>query len=318
VRVWLPKSRKERVTVKKRRQTSQRPTDASLLSRRDRLSRFMWQMGSWLATALPGCVPYRIADLAGVACFVLRARTRYAVEDNLAVVLGLPRRSPRVRGLACRVFVNFARAVVDFLMLGSSSDGWQSRVTLEGEEALWRERRRGRPVVLVSAHLGPWEVGAASLGVLGIPLAVVARPHRDRAAQEFFLQMRRRAGLEVLQPPGAGRRALTVLRRQGCVGMLADRGFGAGRVVRFFGKAARMPWGAVACALRTGASLVPGYTLREKNRWRVVIGRPLQLRQTGDWGRDLHQGMSRCLRIFEGVIRRHPEQWFVFEPLWGE
>ncbi len=306
------------MTLNTRQQQPERARAAVRRRGKDRLSQLMWHAGSWLAVALPEWVAYRIADVAGTLCFLTRPWTRSVVEQNLAVVLGLPPGSPRVRRLAFRVFVNFARAVVDFLMLASSSEAWRRKVILEGEEALWRERRSGRPVVLVSAHLGPWEVGAASLGAMGIPLAVVARPHRDRATQEFFLQMRRRAGLEVLQPPGAGRRALTVLRKRGCVGMLADRGFGAGRAVRFFGRVARLPWGAVACALRTGASLVPGYTLREKNRWRVVIGRPLRLPHTGDCRRDLHHGMTRCLRVLEGVIRQHPEQWFVFEPVWGE
>jgi KDO2-lipid IV(A) lauroyltransferase len=286
--------------------------------RRDRLSTHIWRLGSWLAVTLPEWVAYPIAGAVGIICFVTRPRTRSAVEQNLAVVLGLPPGSPRLRRVACRVFINFARAVVDFLMLGSPSGMWRRKVVLEGEEALWKERRSGRPVVLVSAHLGPWEVGAASIGSLGIPVAVVARPHKDYAAQEFFLRMRQRAGLEVLEPPGAGRQALAFLRQHGCVGMLADRGFGAGRAIRFFGRAARLPWGAVACALRTGASLVPGYTLRDNNRWRVIIGRPLQLNHTGDRRRDLRHGMSRCLRFLEEAIRRHPEQWFVFEPLWGE
>ena len=173
-------------------------------------------------------------------------------------------------------------------------------------------------MVLVSAHLGSWEVGAVSLGLQGVPLAVVSRRHRNRAVEEFFVELRRKAGLEVLQLPGAAGRIVGVLRERGCVGMLADRGFGAGKAVRFFGRMARMPWGAVACALRTGASLLPGYTVREKGRWRVVLGPPLRLRRTGDWRGDLQKGMARCLEALESFIREHPEQWFVFEPIWGE
>ena len=170
----------------------------------------------------------------------------------------------------------------------------------------------------MGAHLGPWELGAVSLGLRGLPLVVVSRPHRGRAADEFFTAMRQRAGLQVLQLPGAAGRVVEILRSRGCVGMLTDRGFGAGTAVRFFGRMAQMPWGAVACALRTGASLIPGYTVREGNRWRVVLGGPVRIERTGDWKRDLQAGMTGCLRALEGFIRRYPEQWFVFEPVWSE
>jgi KDO2-lipid IV(A) lauroyltransferase len=216
------------------------------------------------------------------------------------------------------VFANFGRTVVDFLLLGSSSEGWRKEIELEGGDALWNERKAGRPVVLVSAHLGSWEVGAVSLALQGVPLAVVSRRHHNRAVEEFFVELRRKAGLEVLQLPGAAGRIVEVLRERGCVGMLADRGFGAGKGVRFFGRMARMPWGAVACALRTGACLLPGYTVREKDRWRVVLGRPLRLRRTGDWRGDLQRGMIRCVEALENFIREHPEQWFVFEPIWND
>ncbi len=292
--------------------------DVAPRTSRERAAGVIWRVGSWLAGSLPQGIAYRLADAVGYVCFLTRPRTRAAVEQNLCVVLGEPRGSQRTRRLARCVFVNFARAVVDFLMLASSAEEWKERVHLDGGETLVRERKNGRPVVFVSAHIGPWELGAALLSLMGVPLAVVARPHRDRSVDEFFLRMRRRAGLQVLELPGAARDVVTILKQKGCVGMLADRGFGTGKAVQFFGRVARMPWGAVACALHTGASLVPGYTIREQDSWRVVIGRPLRLPRTGDWRQDLERGMRRCLEVLEGFIRRHPEQWFVFEPLWTE
>ncbi len=277
----------------------------------------LWRAAAWLAAVLPRGLAYRVADAVGCMCFLLRPVARAAVEENVRVVLGLPRYSGRVRRVACEVFQNFGRAVVDFLMLGSPARDWKNEVSVEGASILMRERAQGRPVVLVGAHLGPWEIGAASLVGMGVPLAVVTRPHRNRGTEEFFTDLRRRAGLRVVRVPWATRKVVRILRENGCVAMLTDRGFGDGRAVRFFGRRARVPWGAVACALRTGASLIPGYTLRQGGCWRVILRDPVRLQRTGDWRRDVRAGMAQCMSVLERFIRSHPEQWFVFEPVWG-
>ena len=89
-----------------------------------------------------------------------------------------------------------------------------------------------------------------------------------------------------------------------------------GERVPFFGREALLPSAHVALALRTGASLVPGFARREGRTMRARFEPELVLQRTGDHEADLRDGVRRWAELLEKHVRVAPEQWSVFEAFW--
>ncbi len=251
------------------------------------------------AQLLPARLAERIARALARMVFALRPRSRRVLEENLGRVLGLPAKLRRRE--ACAAFENFALNLLDFLRLGRMDPAALSRsAEVHGWHHVERARASGRGLILLSAHLGNWEWGAAFLAARGIPVHVLARPHPARSVDRFFNGRRGGRGVRVFEGTPVWPRVSRLLRRQGCVALMGDR-------PRRPGEGGHHPWRwAAALARRTGARLLPGVMVRGRDgRYAVYVEAPLS-------PEDCRRGEWR--RIFERYARRFPEQWFAFEP----
>jgi KDO2-lipid IV(A) lauroyltransferase len=258
---------------------------------------------------------YRIADLfAGVmpvpaaqglarwlarAAFALRPRSRFILESNLVGVLGLPATTARRSALAA--FENFALGILDFLRLGRLDPRTLAEaVEVHGWRHLERARREGHGLILLSAHLGSWEWGAAFLASRGIPVHVLARRHGSPGVQRFFELRRRSSGVHTCDAQPLWPKASRLLRGRACVALMGDRARGPGLSPH------EAPRWAAALARRTGAALVPGVIVRRPGgRHAIFLEPPLspEACRRGAWQ-----------SVLERYARRFPEQWFAFEP----
>ena len=143
-----------------------------------------------------------------------------------------------------------------------------------------------------------------------------ARAHAAPGVERLFVERRQANGLSVFPERHSVPGVVGLLRSGGGVGMLVDRDIThEGARADFFGRPTRMPRAHVSLALRTGAVILPGFLVREAGgRQRLVFEPPLDPRQLGG----LEGGVEACLKILEKYIRRYPEQWMVFEPVWPE
>src|SRR5262245_18876946 len=247
-------------------------------------------------------LPARLVDRAGVwlarLVFVLRPAARRAAEGNLARLA--PGLDPGARRwLVRRSFEHFALSLADFLRLGHRGAPRAETVEIRGRRHLERARTAGRGVILLSAHLGNWEWGAAYLARTGARLSVVARPHPNDWVERFFLRRRERAGVVTLRGRPLWSPAASALRRGEWVALLGDRG-GLGA------RDSMCAW-AGALARRTGALVLPGVMVRVgPRRYRACFGAPLTLEQCAAGG------SRAALRRY---LRRYAGQWCAFEAL---
>jgi len=139
------------------------------------------------------------------------------------------------------------------------------------------------------------------------------------ALLELMLTLRRRAGL-VCEPVGVNALATVrdALHRKAVVGLGADRvTLGAGELVTFCGRPARMPIAAALLALRTGAPLIPyGCQRLPGHRFRVQIGPPIPVARTGNLREDVRSVTERLLDALAIYLRANPTQWVVFRKVW--
>ncbi len=260
--------------------------------------------------ALPGALDRPISEIAGTLAYLTAPNARAAVRSNLEVVAGRP-------SLARRVFVAQARHYLEtFRILRLTPERLLSMVDMEGWSDLAQSHARGKGVILASAHLGPVVLCGQILVARGLDVAVLVETKSGEMGR-LIDRARSAMGIRTIDTRSVMAIARTLVRG-GIVGVLADRAItGVGERVTFFGREALLPSGHVALALRTGAALVPAFASREGARLVARIGPELVLRRTGDRDADVRDGVLRWAAVLERSIARAPDQWSVFEPVWG-
>ncbi len=262
-------------------------------------------LASRLVQGLPKKTRYRWAAALGRGVSRLFPLKREAVRKNLDVINA----HFGTRFQVDRVFENFGMTLADFL-------GGQKMMDLqvEGRERAEAARGAGHGTIILTTHLGNWELGGQVLANWGWPVTAVFQPYRSRAMQNY-IQARRAPGLSYLAVGrGAAHGVAKVLRRRESIAMLADRPFGEDGVpVPLCGRTARLPKGPFLFACRFGAPVLPGFILMDgPGRYRIVVEEPF-------WpeGPDSVQNlMDKMAQVLGKYLARYADQWFCFEPVW--
>lgn len=289
-------------------------------------------MAYWLyffATNIAPFVPERFgywvfAQLGSLA-FLLGRKTRNNYLNNLTHVLGPNAPRGDLMRIARKAFQNSFKNYFD-LFRGHRLSEAQLRAQLAeliGFEYLENAIAQGRGVIGGSAHFGNFNLIIHLAAVyLKSRCHVVVPNERLRPPRLFDLVVRQRAaqGIEIVPVDASVRTLIKTLRSGGMVGLAFDLdATNTGILVDFFGAPARLPDGAVVLALKYDVPLIIGFTRRlDDNRCKVVIEPPLQLERTGDFVEDTRLGVRRIAERIEEWVRRYPEQWIMFQPIWDD
>lgn len=247
-------------------------------------------------------------------------RGRRAVVTNCRRILtfqGAAHPDAEAARMAREVFQMFGLHLADFFRFEHiTRNDLEPLIVYEGLTHLETAFAAHRGVILITAHLGNWELGGAVISALGYPLTAVAFPERVGKTNELFQQQRRRRGIRVLTFGSAARGSLDALSRGEIVGMLADRDFTRHQeTIPFFGEPARLPTAPVRISLRTGAPILPGFVIRRPdNRFTVRFHPPLW----PDPASDPTATRASIRDALQTEIGRHPTQWFVFHDFWAK
>ncbi len=243
------------------------------------------------------------------------ARDRRLARGNLSRVH--PEWPPeRVRREARRVFEEIGRNAYDFIRYPAlSEETRRALVSVEGEEVLEAARGAGRGAVLVTGHLGSWEVLAAALAGRGYPLRALARPLREPALDRALTEHRRRMGVETISSEALPLRPLRHLRRGGFLGILADqRVRREGVTVKFLGQRTIMTGAPARLAVASGAPLIPlGIRRLPDHRHRITVLGAIDPGSDPARVPELTQQVAGALG---SLIGRCPEQWMWIHPRW--
>jgi KDO2-lipid IV(A) lauroyltransferase len=186
------------------------------------------------------------------------------------------------------------------------------------DHAVARARETG--AIVLTAHLGNWELLAHAHGMLGHPVTLVHRPMRNELVDDAITAVRARAGTRAIPKKAAARQAIRALRRGGIVAIPSDQNQTTryGVFVDVFGKQACTTPGVARLAALTGAPVYPVFIVRdaESGRHRIEIQPEVEMVSTGDRAADIITNTQRCSRIVEEMIRRYPEQWIWFHKRW--
>ena len=275
----------------------------------------VYRVASLAASAMPRPMRLRVAmRLADVASRRLPAE-RAVVRRNLTRILpGTPPRA--LDELVGAVFRNFAVCFADLITANRRAGVGALVAAIDGTAELQKATRDGRGLVVLTAHLGNWELAGRMLARDGArPTHVVVAAEADPAVERFL-----RGGVAPVRfvtcaAPTASLALLAALRRGEIVALQGDRALGTrGDVLQpFFGAPAPFPLGPFVLARAAGAPVVPAFCLLDADRrYRIVVGAPSSVEAGGE-----EAALRRWVATLQAMVKRHPAQWFNFYDVWS-
>ncbi len=262
---------------------------------------------------------YALAVVAARFAWWFSPLARPRLEYNLKVACP-ELTDAELRRLSRLNFRNHAKAYADLMLLPRMKvEAMRPLLQVDGLEYLEQARAVGKGVMVVSCHMGSYEVVSAIWSATLTPVSFFAEELEPRALFEWYRDTRARLGISVLPLHLGGLRKVTqALQDQEMVITAIDRDItGTGRMMPFFGRPAPIPLGPAAIALRLGTPLLPVCVYRmPDDTYRAEGAQPVIAHSTGDVRADEVRVTQELLRRIEEFIRRHPEQWHVPHRIW--
>ena len=280
-----------------------------------------------LVASVAGCVrwlPWRVvAGLGralGVVVYALDGSRRRVTLDNLA--RAFPGRPAAERARIARgVFRHFGRMLFEFLKFSAiEPEEMLARAEFEGEEYVRQAYAGGRGVFLLTAHFGCWEVHGLVHALRLAPIGVMARPLDNPLLHGLLERARQCTGNFVIYRKGGIRRTLRAIESGQAVAMLIDQHIhGPDAVhVNYFNRPAATTTALAALALRTGAPVVPVFTVpTTPGRYRMIYERAVDV-PAADSADPIREFTQRCTHVQEMYVRRHPELWLWMHRRWRD
>ncbi len=240
---------------------------------------------------------------------------RMRMEENISMVMGeeLQTQEER-RTMVCRVWRNFAQGIYETACaVYTSKDKIRSTVALQGEEHLKRALAKGKGVIALSAHLGNFTMVGIRVAAAGYPFSVVVKQPQDQGFARLIDHYRAMVGIKTISAKPrreAARKIVSALRKNEVVLLIADEFKSGGVKVEFLGRTAPAPRGPVTLALRTGATVVSMFVMRDhEDHLTLHIGPEIDLIKTGELQGDVVANVALFTRELEAMVRRYPDQW---------
>jgi phosphatidylinositol dimannoside acyltransferase len=281
-----------------------------------------FRLASLLLPLLPVGLGYRLASLAGDLAYLLRQRARTSVRDNLRHALSSSYPEAAIERLVRGVFRTGAKNYYDLLRLPKlRPKEIENLVQIHGWSNLEDALALGRGVILVTAHLGSFELVCQVLAARQFKVTVPAEQVQPRVLFEFVTRQRSYHGLMFVPAEvGVMRRLAKALRRNELVGLAVDRNvLSGGTPLPFFGAEASFQAGAVALARRLGSPVVAAFCIRRgDNTSEGFIEPALPMQVTDDEEVDVRVNLRTILDVLQRYITSYPDQWVAFEPVWPQ
>ena len=264
---------------------------------------------------LPRPLALAAGGMLGRAARALGLR-RAVTDDNLAKAfpeLGAAERHAVARG----VYRHFGRMAVDSLRFSNDPRGVVPLVQGAQAAELIRDRlKHGRGVIILTGHIGNWELAGGYLASLGIPLAAVVKPPANPYVAGHTESVRRALGMETIPMPQARSRVLAALREGKAVALVADQGALRSETwVPFFGQPTMTPSGPGLFAARSGAPVVFGILVAAGSGYRLEV-EVLDDAVTGEVRGAIERIAARYREMLEAAVRRFPDQYLWTHRLW--
>jgi lauroyl/myristoyl acyltransferase len=280
---------------------------------------FAFRAAGWLAEHVPIRIADAVAHLGGRIAYRFAHGKRAIVEANMSRVVG---EGPHLETVVRAAFRSYAEYWLETFRLGryTAEDFLRMVEPVDGAvETLEAALAEGRGVMVLTPHLGFYDLGVAWVGVKGYRFSTIAEVLRPRALFEWFAEIRGRWGMKVipaLNGPAVRKKVGEVLDMGEAVAIVSDRDLGRrGIWVEFFGEKTTFPASPALLAVRKKVPIIagamykhgPGFQLRLDRVHYVLSGDPIS---------DVDAVAQIIAHSLEELILRAPEQYHLFSTNW--
>jgi KDO2-lipid IV(A) lauroyltransferase len=287
----------------------------------DKSSEFVWRtilLFRWILSRLPQRLAVSAGRGVGWIVWVLSKKRVDKAERRCVRVLGVGITTARriVKGS----YVNLGRSLAEFLRLPLLGTDVENYVEVHGEENLQAALNEGRGVILLTAHLGNWELAAAALGQKGYPMNAIGAEQRDPRITKLIELLRASSRVKTIGKGFDLKAALRCLKKGEILGVLLDQDFGnRGIVVPFLGLEASTPYGPLKMADKLDSKIVPLFIIRRPDgiRHDLYLLPALQPPSKDAFGKELEASVKLCNDVIGEWIMKYPEQWMWLYPRWA-
>jgi len=272
---------------------------------------------SLLVLALVRFLPYvlimTLFRFFAVLAFFLDPYHRKVAGIQMRSALGLA----HVRLLVLKVFMNQAEILVDTVRYAYMSDEEiRNKVKVEGKQHLDTALSNGRGIMMITGHIGNWEIISHIPRVLGIQFCVMADVRKDKRLESIVDRIRSRSGATILPPKGKALMLIKELKKDHTIGMVVDnRGEKKdGLLCNVFGMPAPTNPAPAFIAIKGNALVLPVYAIKQRGSYRIRFSKAAGTFGIGETAmRHLSDFMQSWV---SSVVKEHPHQWFWLYSRW--
>jgi KDO2-lipid IV(A) lauroyltransferase len=281
------------------------------------VSALLYKFGASLALHLPKTLTAFITILLADLQYITRFKLRRIVSNNLRIVHGDSLTEQELRKKTRSVFRSFAKSIYLFLRSPLLTIEDLKSVGNADDFMAMTEDLKTSGFIIVTGHLGPWEVGGLWLAANGFKVNTVALDHPAEDVTAFFNQRREHSGLKIFPHRDSFHNLEDALLQGECVALLADRDYGsASERARFFGHEVNLPIGHILLSIRTGKPIIVGAFVFDSQGGFTCEIKGLYHPDSSMEEKDAIEYLHvKCLRDFESLIEAHSDQWFQFIPI---
>ncbi len=269
---------------------------------------------------LPRGPARRIGAAIGALAFLALPRLRRVGYRNLQIAF--PHLSLKEQTALLRAeYRSLGWQLAEFCQMRKyTTDNTSRFISYESLDHYLAARDAGQGVLILTGHLGAWELSSFYHSLMGYPMSMVIRRLDNELVDQLVNGIRCQHGNKVLHKDDFARGLISAMRQGETVGILMDTNMTPpqGVFVDFFGTPACTASGMARVALRTGAAVLPGFLIWEDSSQSYVLhfGRQLELVRTDDNEADIVANTALFTRVLEDYIRQYPQQWLWLHRRW--
>lgn len=281
---------------------------------KNRVEMILFEVTGFFIRLLPIFLRYFLAEVLGVSAYFLSRKRREITLSNLDIAF--PDKSIKEKKvIAIESYKHLSKNLFELF--------WKKPLAkvenINGIELLHKLYSKDRGVIIVTLHIGNWEVGSEFVGLLGYPAYAVAKKQRNRLFNDMINKRREKNGVKIIQlGKNSGRELFKALRGKGILALGADQ-FSRDVDVSFFGRKTGAAAGPALLSAKFDAPVVFAYQLRDKkNNHSYYISNEIEIIKTGDEAADMIINTQKYVYEMEKIIKAYPEQWFWQHRRWRE
>lgn len=288
------------------------------------LARYVYYFFKWYLTISPYWLVKGMASFFIFLAYRVIWKLKSHARESLSIAFGQEKSPQEIKAIFKQCFENFGRGALELGYFCMHPEMIKQKMFFApgSEENLRKAMEVGKGVVGVTAHFGNFPLMLLYLGQCEFPVSAIIRPSRDEVIEKDFQELRTRLGLHTVHSyprQQCVKESLRILRQKELLIIPTDQNTGSksGVFVDFFGQKAGTPTGAVVFALRTGAPIVPIFTVKDHDDVSRIIIEPhffVERKETDE--ETLQVNTQKITSIIEKYIRKYPHEWGWMHKRW--